>query len=739
MDAEKNNQVSIGFSLVKQLRGFFLSLVLIVLVYGLLVHYSIRTQESYTDKISLASRQRALAVELARDVVDFQNGNSSSENDGRLKGLRSQISKWDGGQKAITNGDMLYGTNRDNSAEVNNILQSITPVFVRCRDRMEMLLNEREPLEGEKFSGLLRDVDDYSEMMGRVVGVYIQESNKLYQRTVFINWFLLGVGLVSLLFGWRWVKKRMRNSFESSDSLLVEKDLQLEESENTKADFLSNISHELRIPLSGVLGMTEILSKTELDHEQRSYVRNIQSGAMNLLDIVSDILDYSDLQLGKLKLNKNRFVLAECIDQTMDLMKPVASLKHLELMSEINSDVPMELVQDERRLRQVLLGLLNNAIKYTDSGEVSIHAEVVNREGDFVQIKFAVKDTGIGVAEENFDKLFNSFYKVDSTIKSERDGSSGLNLTIVKSLVQEMGGRIWVESIQGQGSSFYFTIVAETSGVDHQKKIQALNGLKAVVIDDNITHLKIIVKQLSAWGIQATPFNSADLAVGIMSNLHKFDFLIMDMQMPEMESSQLAEQIRKKYPYDTLPIIALSTVGNHLLMDKGHLYNTHLTKPVKQARLLDVIVEVMEESPVHKAKKKLSRGNSSITSLKSNLRILVAQDNELSKAVTAKTLELLGHTFESVRNPLEVIERTKSSDFDLILMDVRMKDVDGIEMAKRVKKLTHKNEIVPVIFGLSEDEQDSKYCSQESIDDLVSKPMSPEVLQQKIEHWLNLD
>ncbi len=714
-----------------------MAIIAIVCAFTTFAHFSIKKQESYAAKIGLSARQKALAEELSRRVL--QTNTTSTEASSYFQDMKVSLNKWENAQKALISGSDSYGTSMPNSEEIQKMIQSTNPSFVKCRDILKQFVGANGVIDEKDYKTYFGELENYETGISHVTGSYIVEQTDFNSNCRIVYWSLFGLALVIVFMGWRFVKRPWENVFSQASELLENKSKLVLSTEATKTEFLANMSHEVRTPLNGVLGMTDLLARTKLDEEQRSYVKNIHSSAQNLLDLVNDVLDYSKIKSGKLELHKERFVLSECVDQVTDLMKPLASIKQLELMSDIDSDVPMEIVQDELRLRQVLLGLVNNAIKFTENGEVSVHAEVVNKESDFVQIKFAIKDTGIGMAPETIDKLFQSFYQADSSI-SKKYGGSGLGLAIAKNLVQEMGGRIWVESKIGVGTTLYFTIVAETAGTEHKAKLKALNGLKALIVDDNKTNLKILVKQLSAWGMQATPFNSPELVAEIMSNLHKFDFIIMDMQMPEMDGNALAQKIRKEYSLEKLPIIVLSSVGEHLMADGEGLYNAYLTKPVKITRLLDTIIDMMRVSPTQLAKEQLTRGNFELPHHKSNLRILVAQDNELSRAVTAKTLELLGHKDESVNSANEVVERTMTTDFDLIIMDLKMEGSDSVDAAKRIKKMTFRNEIVPVIFGLSENEQQDKLrCTEAGMDDLVQKPMRAEVLQEKIHHWLEVE
>jgi signal transduction histidine kinase/CheY-like chemotaxis protein len=725
--------------LKRRLTIFILFVACIMGGFLLFSYYAMRIEESYVAKIGLASRQKGLAEELSRRLLQISNGNTSDDLTHHLEELKAGANRWEEAQKALLNGSEQYGTLFTNSTSVQIMIQGTNNSLVKCADIIKQFVNNNGAISKEKLDKYFEEIMVYENGIAHVVSTYVIEHNELNKWARYALMAFVVMWVVVMWYAWSRIKRPMEGLYDEASQLLANKNDFTSSSEGTKAEFLANMSHEVRTPLNGVLGMTDLLSHTKLDEEQRGYVRSIHSSARNLLDLVNDVLDYSKIKSGKLELLKERFNILECMEQVTDLMKPLASVKQLEFMTDIDAEVPIEFVQDERRLRQVLMGLVSNAIKFTDNGEVTVRVEVVNRESDFVQLKFSVSDTGIGMSQETISNLFQSFYQADSSI-SKRYGGSGLGLAIAKNLVQEMGGSIWVESAPDKGSTFSFTIVAETAGTENKIKLQALHGLKALVVDDNKTNLKILVKQLSSWGMQATPFNSPELVAEIMSNLHKFDFIVMDMQMPEMDGSALAKKIRVEYPLEQLPIIVLSSVDEHLMADSEGLYNAYLTKPVKITRLLDTICDVMKLSPSFKAKEALQRGNAQIPMPKSNLRILVAQDNELSKAVIAKTLELLGHKYESVNSAEEMVEKTRSNDFDLIIMDVEMKSSDSIDAAKRVKKMTAHNHVVPVIFGLTNDEvHDKQHCSESGMDDVVPKPMRADVLQEKIHQWLEVE
>lgn len=722
--------------LKRRLNIIFIAMATVMLFACGLFYYSWDVQSSYAKKIALTTRQKANIQEISKDILLIESKISRNEEITQdLKNLEVISEQWLNAQRALLNGNTYFGTDIDNSAEVQKLWQEVSPAFVKSNDIIKEFKSAKQPMSHEAKQEFEASVDTYVNGVNNITGKYLSESESNGKLVQMAFWGILAAAVILCVLAFYRVMNPLKSYITQSFNDVEELEEKLVKADNAKTEFLSNMSHEVRTPLNGVIGMTELLARTQLNEEQRNYVRNIHGSAHNLLDLVNDVLDYSKLQSGKLELHKERFNISDCVDQVIDLMKPTSSNKKLELMSDIDPALPLEIVSDERRLKQVLLNLVNNAVKFTENGEVVVKAELVNREADFVQIRFSVRDTGIGIDQAAAGDLFQSFYQVDSSI-SKKYGGSGLGLAISKNLVQELGGRIWVESKPGQGSTFSFTMVAETSGTTQQAKIDALHGMRALVVDDNKTNLKILVKQLSAWGIQATPFNSPELVTEIMANLHKFDFVIMDMQMPEMDGKSLAKKIRAQYSMKELPLIVLSSVGEHLMLDEENLYNAYLTKPVKQSRLLDTIIEVLKISPVQQAKEKLAMGNREVMKSRSNLRILIAHDNDLSRAVTVKTLQLLGHKYESVSTGKEVIEKSRRDDYDLIIMDVKMSEMDGLETTRQLKKRVGKNGM-PVIIGVTENEKrDKDQCIQAGMDDMIEKPMKPEVLQQKIHYWL---
>lgn len=687
-------------------------------------------------KISLSSRQKALAEELGRKMYTIQRKSLGGED---LKDDTDDFSltlnKWESAQKALITGSVHYGTNGNNSNASQEMLQQSSSQFVQARDFLNTFIQDPKSYEYAQLDAGMEMLNAYIGSINNVTGKFLAESELQGQVTTSA---IVGISLGTILtfvFGIFLVLRPIRKTFDESDFEIEATEKKVKEALNAKTEFLSNMSHEVRTPLNGVIGMSELLLQSKLDQDQRVFARNIHNSAFHLLDLLNNVLDVAKMQSGKMEILRERFNLSDCIDQVIDLLKPLAFGKKIELMSDLSSDIPLELVSDEHRVRQILINLVNNAIKFTEQGEILIKTELVNREKDFVQIEFTVSDTGIGIANENHEKIFDSFYQVDSA-NNKKYGGSGLGLAISQSLATELGSRIKIQSKIGQGSTFSFSLVAEVSGTEHKEKVEALHGLRALVIDDNTTNLKILVKQLAGWGIQSTPFNDPQLVTDVMSNLNKFDFVILDMQMPEMDGHTVAQNIRSKFTIHELPIIVLSSLGEQMMPDKENLYNAYLTKPAKQSKLLDTIIDVMKMSPLQRAKLNMQSGNSDVLQNKSAIKILLAQDNELSRAVTAKSLQLLGHHYTIVSSSSEVLEKSRRDDYDLILMDVKENDIDGIETTKQLKRIVNQKDM-PVIIGLSRDEKkDKALCMQAGMDDIMEKPMHTDALEEKINYWI---
>lgn len=717
-----------------RLRVFaFIALISAVIGLSATVVYNTHSEaEAYTAGVSVSTRQKAIAFELGQTLLlklHNQKGQPISEKE--VHDFQMLLAKWDGAQKALTYGDEMFGTQPAESHALQTKLQAASPSFVRSYQAVVDLILEKKIWDEQAILAIIPSLDEFAISMNEVTGQLNQESASGMQTRFYLLLIIAFGGFALMIAGYILFLRPILRKGEEAEEVKEHISLELDKAKGAKADFLANMSHEMRTPLNGVIGMTELLQKTKLDNEQFQYVKNVKTSAVQLLDIINDIFDHSSLDSGNFEIEKNTFSLLETIEQATDLMKPLAAQKRIELLTDIDAHIPDSIIQDERRIRQVCVHLIGNAIKWTDKGEVIFKVELLNTESGFVQLKFSVKDTGVGISKESQRRLFTSFSPNESAIGTHKSGA-GLGLAISKQLVDKMGGRIWVESTPNVGSVFSFTVVAETSDTIKIEDVSELKGLKVLIVDDNKTNLKILVKQLSIWGVQAIPFNSPDLVVDMIDNLNKFDLCIVDQKLPELDGISLAEKIRDKYSAKELPILLMTATGGQLIQDVKGLYNAMLSKPVKQAKLLETILLVTKD---HSSAGTNTIGSHQGNFNKNQLKILIAHDNDLTRAVAEKNLRLLGHECTAVSNGMDAVDKAGNGKFDLLLVDANLAGIDGVETVKRIRKISN-TDVMPVVIGMSDSEgREKKNLLDSGMDDLVTRSVELDEIQAKIDQW----
>jgi CheY-like chemotaxis protein/signal transduction histidine kinase len=509
----------------------------------------------------------------------------------------------------------------------------------------------------------------------------------------------------------------------------------------TKSLLLARINHEIRTPLNGIQGMSALLTETPLSTEQKDYCETIRNCGESLVQVVNDILlndilEYSKVESVKMELEQKEFDLETSIEEVFDVFGSKAGQGGFELLYNIESNVPAQIIGDNLRLQQVLMNLIENSVKHTSHGEIFITATLLRSlEGSAVEIGFEVSDTGNGISLDKLKLLQEELAM--PTISVTQQKNLGTGLLICKKLVELMGGKIEVRSGSGKGTSIKFSIITRPSTQSIRSKanygMAGLEGKKILIVEDNMAHGNILKRHLTSWSLDAIVANSGQQALEILSKT-QVDLILTDMQMPEMDGIELAASVRESYP--AIPVVLMASVGDSNVKGHPHLITSVLNKPVHKHLLAKHVRHGLKQlnkgsgSEEKNVKQKLSTSFSE----QFPLRILIAEDNPTNLKLATKVLGKLGYTPDTVTNGKEVLEIVSQRNYDLILMDVQMPEMDGMEAARMIRLCLS---VQPVIVAMTANtlQGDREDCLSAGMDDYISKPINLEELVQMLEKW----
>ena len=510
-----------------------------------------------------------------------------------------------------------------------------------------------------------------------------------------------------------------------------------EDAVKTKSRFLATMSHEIRTPMNGVIGMTRLLMNTPMSKKQSEFVESIHLSGEHLLTVINDVLDFSKMEAGKLDLKREPLELRACIEDVLNLLTSKALEKDLELAYAVGPSIPLFIEGDMVRLRQVLTNLLGNAIKFTDSGEITVFVMLRNQVDGEYELEFQINDTGPGIPAERLESIFEQFSRAEETLSHRHEGT-GLGLAISRRLVEMMEGRIWAESTLGVGSRFHFTFKTRQAAGKLKPflhpNIPEIVGKRILVVENNPASSQALSDFCSGWGAKVDSVKSVSDAIGWIAVGRTYDIALVDSNLPGDTPLEFAKYVRNRYDKQTLPLILIAPPNDRHPKDTvRELYNLYLTKPITRSRLFDSLMTVLGELNLLTIRPEITQNK---LGERLPLRILLAEDNPINQIVATAILDEMAYKADVAENGREVIEMLRKKPYHVIFMDMQMPEMDGLEATRRIRE-EFPADRQPVIIAMTANAMDSgkQECLAAGMNDYISKPILPETVEAALQHW----